>query len=358
MATVLALVALPGAVQAADVTVVTLGDARVTVPLPAADVVERKYTLRDASGQARTRTVTGTSLGAVLRAAQADVDSFAFAEAQDPAGGAVLFSREQALDGDPPAVFTESPEGLQLLRPSTGGSDPNAADVLTGPGLVVRLRAKARMSVSASASKARPRVGERVTFTAAVEGAGAGEPVELSWFFPDDDRSGSGAEVDHTFRKAGTYVVSVGATTAGDPAGASDAVTITVGKARKPDAAPADEPAEPAAGGGAGAGNGGAGATASGSGAASAPSTPATPRARREPAAAVSTPDEPQIAGELLDLTATPPQQVAAVAPAPAPPAKAENAGLLALPPAVWTGLALAAALGAGFWLETRGRPA
>lgn len=197
---------------------------------PRWDVRDRTYTLRDSGGDTPV-VVSGISIDRLLAAA--GVDPFRYAGATVSAGGrTVALARDLLTD---PAAFPEGrpvfhldASGARFLRPSTGPGDFNAADHLAGD-VTVELARASRLRVVATASDRRVEAGDRITFTAVVEGAAAGEQVRVRWTF-DDGRSASGTRVRHRFRRPGTYQVVVGATSGADPAGASAVVTIRVGR--------------------------------------------------------------------------------------------------------------------------------
>lgn len=301
----------------AQVTVVSPGGAQRTLSLDALagqeDVRDTTYVLRSASGESAT-TVTGFSLAKVLEAAGADPYGFSYLEVQRPAGGAVLLSRHQALD---PAAFTEgfpvvyaTATGTGFLRPSSGAGDLNASDFFEAPqGITLALHKGSSMRIEATASPLRTKPGQPVVFKATVEGAGAGEQLTYSWHF-DDGHSASGASVQHSFAKRGSYDVVVGVTTPGNPAGASAVVTIQVG-------APLSGPNRKGGGSnrdadapdhGAASGTPGAGAAASPeSGVGVAPTDAQRgrrPRVRRSNAGAA--PAGEPVVGELVSATTTP----------------------------------------------------
>jgi hypothetical protein len=219
----------------AQVTVIAPGGAQQTLSLAAlggGDVSERPYTLRSAEGES-TVTVSGFSTAAILDAAGVDPYGFSYLEAQRPAGGSVLLSRDQALDPsafpDGPPVVHPTATGTAFLRPGAGAGDLNATDSFEAPqGITLVLRKGSPLRVRAQASTLRTRPGRPVTFTAIVERAGAGERLTWSWYF-DDGHSAEGAGVRHRFAKRGSYDVVVGVTTAGDETGASAVVTVQVG---------------------------------------------------------------------------------------------------------------------------------
>ncbi|HVY79070.1 MAG TPA: PKD domain-containing protein, partial [Solirubrobacterales bacterium] len=220
----------------AQVTVISPGGGQQTLSLAALagreDVVGRPYSLQDAGGESSV-TLTGFSLAAIFAAAEIDPYAFSYVEVQRPAGGSVLLSRHQALDadafGDGPPVLYATAGGTGFLRPSAAAGDLNANDSFTAPkGVTVSLRRGSPLRVRARASTLRTRPGRKVSFSAIVARAGAGEQLEYSWYF-DDGHSASGPEASHSFGRRGSYDVVVGVTTPGDRAGASAVVTIQVG---------------------------------------------------------------------------------------------------------------------------------
>jgi hypothetical protein len=231
--------AAPQAAARADepqVTVVAPGGVRQTLALAAMagadDVLARPYAVRSATGES-TRTVTGFSLAALIDAAGVDPFGFSYLEVQGPGGGAVLLSRDQALDPgafpDGPPVVYRAAGGTAFLRPSVSSEDKNAADCFEAPqgvSLVLRKGSPLRVKVSVSAHRTRP--GEAVAFTASVERSGSGEELAYSWYF-DDGHSAAGPGVKHSFAKRGSYDVVVGVTAPGNDAGTSTVVNIQVG---------------------------------------------------------------------------------------------------------------------------------
>jgi len=360
---------------ASEVRVVPAGGAARTLDLTALlaspDVVDRAYTLRDARGGARTRRVTGVSLGAVLRAAQLDLEAFRHAEVQAADGRAVTFSRDQALARDAaPPVFTAS----GFLRTSAGPDDANAGDAMAAAPFTVRLRQALRLRVRASVSPARPAPGRAARFVARVQGAAAGEPVRVSWFFGPGEGTARGEEVRHAFGERRRHRVVVTATTPGDEVGVSAVLVVPVGRAEReaPEArgASAEEaaPARSAASGGAGAGGGsggggggGAGAAAGGAPAAAPASSAARRRPARRPSRAARAPaGAGRVAGEVLEaLPAAQPAPAgpAAATPRPAGSAAGDAAGAgagFALSAEALAVLALLGAATGGFLLERR----
>ncbi len=358
--------------DAAQVTVVSPGGTTQTLALDALagseDVLDRSYALRSATGESA-QSLTGFSLAAILEAAGADPFAFSYLEVQRPAGGAVLLSRDQALDQgafpDGPPVVYATATGTGFLRPSAGPDDLNAADGFEAPqGVSVVLRKGRPLQVRARASTPWTRPGKPVRFSAVVERAGAGENLSYSWYF-DDGHSAEGPEVSHSFAERGSYDVVVGVTSDGDETGASAVVTVQVGAPlagpdRKgggrndatdaPDHGAADGPPTSA----------GTGGDAGGSaGGAIAPPTASTDRSRPQKDHRDAPPSHasPRVSGELLSASDE-----------PVPPRSSEQAaarrGRLegdgsggGVPTAAWGLLATLGLLGAGALLEARRLP-
>jgi hypothetical protein len=226
------------AADAAQVTVVSPGGEERELALEALagkeDVVDRAYTLRSTAGTT-TQIVTGFSLAAIIDAAGADPFTFSYLEVQRPAGGSVVLSRYQALDkhafdNGPPVVYATG-GGTGFLRPDSGPGDLNASYSFEAPqGLRVVLRKGVQLQVRASATPLRADPGEKVSFSAVVEGAGSGEQVTFTWNFDDGARlTDAGDNAVHKFAKPGSYEVLVNVTTPGNETGVSDIVTIQVG---------------------------------------------------------------------------------------------------------------------------------
>jgi PKD domain len=405
LAVLAALVALPASALATDaVRVEPEGSSARALNLSALgdpDVEAREYE----TGAGRVA-LTGWSLDRVLDAANANPYRFGDVEIA-AAGTSVTLDRDEFLDPgafpDGPPVFWMQDGTSRFLRPASASG--GATEVGGGAPITVRLSRSSRLSVSAAASKTRLDPGERVTFTAAVEGAPEGEPVAISWYFDDRGDRVSGARVTHRFPKPGTYVVLVSATTADDDPGADDFVRVRVGPepdgpdregggtnpdANAPDSGVGTGAAGPASGGsGEGsAGTGDAGADGAGTGdAGTGGSSPATDeaaaarrraarrraQARRRVEERRERPDEEREAStaeqagpeevsgiELADLSALSSQ-------AGRDALRAARTGRLrdeeegqgsGIPPAVWWALGTAALLGLGAWREARGRPA
>ena len=224
------------AADTAQVTVVSPSGATQTLALDALagteDVAGRAYGLQSAAGTS-SQAITGFSLARLLEATGADPYGFSYLEVQRPAGGAVVLSRDQALDpaafADGPPVIYKTATGTAFLRPNAGPEDPNADDSFEAPqGITVVLRKGTQLQVWAKASATKVKVGQKVSFSATVEGAGAGEQLNYSWYFDDGGRA-EGANASHSFAKRGSYDVVVGITTPGNETGTSAVVTVQVG---------------------------------------------------------------------------------------------------------------------------------
>jgi PKD domain len=406
LAVLAALLAVPvGALANDQVRVEPEGSSPRTVRLSALgdpDVQAREY--ETGAGRAA---LTGWSLDRVLDAA--NVNPYRFGDVEIAAAGtSVTLDRDEYLDQgafpDGPPVFWMLDGASRFLRPASASG--GAGQVGGGGPITVRLGRPSRLSVSAAVSKTRLDPGERVTFTATVEGAAAGEPVTVSWYFDDDGDRVKGARVMHRFRKPGTYDVTVSATTADDDPGADDFVTVRVGPepdgpdrkggGTNPDASAPDSGVGmgapgPASGGldggsaGTGVGEAGtddgeAGDGEAGDSSAVADEAAAARRsaarrraqARRKAQARRERPDEErerstgepggseQVSGiELADLSALSSQ-------AGRDALRAARTGRLrdeedeqgsGIPPAVWWTLGTAALLGLGGWREARGGP-
>lgn len=323
--------------DAAQATVVSPGGSQQTLSLDALagtkDVVGRSYALRSGTGES-SQVVTGFTVAALIEAAGADPFGFSYLEVLRPAGGAVLLSRDQALDPgafpDGPPVVYASPAGTSFLRPSSGTDDLNASDSFEAPqGVTIALRKGSPLRVTAAASTLKTRPGEKVRFSAEVEGAGAGETLTYSWYF-DDGGKASGSEATHSFSKRGSYDVVVGVTTPGDSTGNSAVVTVQVGPPlegpdRKGGGTRHDREAPDH---GAATGNDGGTTGTTGSEAAAAPTSAAPEPAPKNPnepskkaAATSQAPAGARISGELLSApaaaTSTPEQQPGARAGSP-----------------------------------------
>jgi PKD domain len=402
LAVLAALLALPAGALATDqIRVEPEGSAARTVTLSGLgepDVQAREYTVDDGTGERRVP-ITGYSLDRLLDAA--DVDPYRFADVQvaAAAGASATLDRSEvtrtgAFPDGPPVFWLEGGEG-RFLRP---GSAAGASVLVGGGAITVSLSRASELGVTASASPRRVKAGEPVTFTATVDGATAGEPVELNWYF-DDGGQASGTRVTHRFRRPGTYDVLVGATTASDETGADHTISVQVGKARKgpnrkgggtnPDAnAPDSGAATGAAGGGSGSGgSGGSGGASGASEGAAADAGAAADERRRESArrraarrraaerrearrraADQRERTEPgdgggsrQVRGiELADLSSLTSQagRDALRAARRGRLREDEESSAAGIPAAVWWTLGLAGLLGLGAWREARTGPA
>jgi hypothetical protein len=356
--------------DAAQVTVVSPGGAPKTLSLEALagseDVAGRSYVLRAGGGES-TQVITGFSLAALLDAAGADPFGFSYLEVQRSSGGAVLLSNDQALDGEgfadgPPVVYATA-TGTAFLRPSSGAGDLNASDSFEAPqGVTIALHkgSPLRVQVEASALKTRP--GKPVEFTAAAEGAEAGETFTYSWNF-DDGNSAVGSNVTHEFTRRGSYDVVVGVTTPGNSTGTSAVVRIQVGAplagpnrkggGKRLDASAPDHGVASGAGG-AGGGVPTSGAVTGGSSPTTAPALQSPPQPK--PAKATKpAPAGEQVSGELLSLTAPAEPEPQAQQPgARAGRPDGENSSGVGLPGAALGLLIAGGLLGAGALTETR----
>lgn len=230
------------AADAAQVTVVTASGKQVPLALSSLagreDVNNRAYTLHSGTSTT-TQSVTGFSLEAIIDAASANKYTFDYLEIQRPDGGAsIRLSRSQALnkgvyEDGPPVVYATA-SGTGFLLPSTGHDDPNARSSFEAPqGLQIVLSDEdERLRVVAEARPLRVEPGEKVNFSATVEGAGTGEQIEFSWYF-DDGMRASGKIVSHRFAKPGRYKIFVTVTGAGNETGTSNIVMVQVGDPAK-----------------------------------------------------------------------------------------------------------------------------
>jgi PKD domain-containing protein len=400
-----ALLAVPAGARANDhIRVEPEGSSPRTVTLSAlGDPVVQGREYETGSGRAA---LTGWSLDRVLDAA--NVNPYRFGDVEIAAAGtSVTLDRDEFLDPgafpDGPPVFWMQDGVSRFLRPASASG--GASQVGGGGPITVRLSRPSRLSVSAAASKTRLDPGERVTFTARVEGAPVGEPVTVSWYFDDQGDRVRGARVMHRFRKPGTYDVTVSATTADDDPGADDFVTVRVGPepdgpdrkggGTNPDASAPDSgvgtgkagpgsggPSDGSAGMGDGeARDGEAGDSEAGDSSAAADEAAAARRSaarrraqarrraetrrerpdeEREPSAAEPDRSEQVTGIELADLSALSSQ-------AGRDALRAARTGRLrdeedeqgsGIPPVVWWTLGTAALLGLGGWREARNGPA
>jgi hypothetical protein len=355
--------------DAAQVTVVSPGGEERPLALEALvgdDVKDRTYAIRSATGSS-SQTVTGYSLGTILQAAGADPFGFSYLEVKRPGGGAVLLSRHQALD---PGAFAEGPPvvyatdaGTGFIRPSGGPEDLNAGDCFEAPqGLRIVLRKGTQLRVQATATALQVKPGERVEFSATVEGVGSGEQPSYSWTFGDGQRlTDAGAAVSHGFAKPGSYAIVVGVTTPGNRTGASAVVRVQVGEPSKggPDReGGGDNKAKDAPDQGASEGSAGGGGGASASlppPASGFPGPAPEPAAEPETQPPAETEPAPELEGEevsglLVGNTAaaaaeeSEPQQQAAARPG----TPSDDGGGGGLPAAAWGILASGALLGLG----------
>ncbi len=351
----------------AQVTVVSPGGAQQALSLDALagseDVVERGYALRSATGES-TQVVSGFSLAAIVAAAGADPYGFSYVEVQQPAGGAVLLSRDQALDtdvfADGPAAIYAGAAGTGFLRPSAGPEDLNASDCFEAPqGITLVLRKGSRLQIRATASTRRTRPGRPVHFSAVVERAGSGEHLNYSWYY-DDGGTAVSAEATHSFARRGSYDVVLGVTGDGDDTGASAVVTVQVGAppagpdrkggGRNEEAGAPDHGAATGPSSGVGAGEGGAAAIPV---PAAPPTAPAPPAPKAEPKAqAPAAPPGESVVGDLVSAAVSPPP---ATKQAPARSGRLDGDGDGGIPGSAWGLLATLGLFGAGALAEAGG---
>lgn len=386
----LALVCLlaPGAAAEAAVVQVQSGSGK-TVPveletlLKTPDVNARTYTIRGAAGMTTTEPLTGVSLAAVLKAAKAD--DFKLVQIQDGAGNVVEVEGEDAVrtdwGGHGPPVFVVDAQGVRFLRDSTSDADLNEGDQLRGgAGLTVQLRGRSEPRISASASTLRPKVGEKVTFTAQVGGVPSGEKHSVSWLVGAKSRNGE--SIAHTFREKGTINV-IATLILADGTNRSDVLMLKVGEkekpkpAKEPEDAPGTVTSESTGGTGSGGGGGGTGAGV-GAGSGTGTASPAPSASTPAPAASDPAPEKPEprerereprkpaeepvpatipgeVTGELLVADTAPVADPPRRSIVRAPEAKEPGGDrALGLPPEAWTGIGVGLALAAGFALDRR----
>lgn len=126
-------------------------------------------------------------------------------------------------------VLSDDGDGIIYERPSRGGSDDNAADVITtnAPGsFELQIFTGPLLSVTASASTNSVAADTPVTFSASV--AGSPDDVSYSWDFAGAAPAATGASTTASFSTPGIYGVSVEATDA-DGGGGYGEVQVTVG---------------------------------------------------------------------------------------------------------------------------------
>jgi hypothetical protein len=375
------LIAPEAGADAAQVTIVSPGGEERPLALEALvgdDVKDRTYILRSPAGES-SRTVSGYSLGTILEAAGADPFGFSYLEVQRPGAGAVLLSRHQALD---PGAFAEGPpvvyataSGTGFVRPSSGPEDLNAGDCFEAPqGLRVVLRKGTQLRVKAVATPLQARPGQRVAFSATVEGVGSGEQASYSWTFGDGERlTDAGAEVSHSFAEPGSYAIVVGVTTPGNETGASAVVRVQVGQASQGgpnregggNNKAKDAPEQGAADGPSGSGTDSGASASLPPPASSFPEPVPAPEPEAQPPAETERAPEPgpegeEVSGLLIGSTATaapeaetPPEQQAAAR--TGTPSDESAGGGGGLPVAAWGILASVGLLGAGALTEAAG---
>jgi hypothetical protein len=347
------------------------------------DVHDATYTLRAADGATSSVTVAdGISLTALLAAAGLDADAFTYLEVARPDGTSALVLRDDLGGGEegPPVVWADA-AGVHLLRPSSGGDDANADDLVTfaDGSLSLQLRTGDPVQPRIAVSKLRAGPNERIDFSASLAAGTLGAGMEFQWYF---DGSGTvfGANVSHRFPRPGTYVVLLNVVRrSGESLGLPDQVRIRVvrpqrdersGGARGSGESQGGRDGSGGAGSGDGAGGsdaaGGSGAGGSGTGDAAAPAFApvAPPPAHAPPAAVAPTPrphpdPAPRAArGTLVSGTLI---AAAGVAAAPAGGVQAARAargaaadGPFHVPVGAWVALGLVLLLALGWALESR----
>lgn len=376
---VVAALALPASASAATVKVIdTDGSQWSFDPADFAgeeDVLDAAYTIRP--GDSTVQVDAGFSLDQVIRLAGPpdqpskgpDAISYGYLTIPRPSGGTVTLTNGQVRRSDSPdgsPVVYEDGAALGFIRPSLGEGDENSPDSFTVTGvLAVTLHTGSPIRVHATASETKIKAGEKVQFAASVTAPDGLSPA-VSWNFGDGG-SAAGDQASHTFKREGTYHVTVSATTPEDPAGASDVVIVTVGEPKKrgPDRNGGGKDKGDGAGdsgssedtGGSVGGTGTTPGGTPGSGLPVAPGTTAPPTPGPEPRDDGR--DEPnhqpasgeQVSGELLEDAGAAPEQQDPAAEQPLPTLRTgtERADGLGLPGAAMGGVTVVAlfALGA-----------
>jgi PKD repeat protein len=218
--------------SAADVTVVNARDGQSkTVALGSIGAsfdIDANYALVSADGQTRTQTIHGISLRSLLAAVDAD-PTYGAIDVVRPSGGTVRITRAQIeASGAVPVVYDDG-GAATFLRPNYGPTDPNSADIVSSPNLVLRQVDVAPYKVTAKVSKQKAEPGESVHFSASATGGGAGQQLGYTWTFRDGTTA-TGPTADHRFKKRGTYSVLVTVKGEGESSSSPAVVNVVVGK--------------------------------------------------------------------------------------------------------------------------------
>jgi hypothetical protein len=126
-------------------------------------------------------------------------------------------------------VLSDDGDGIIYERPWRGGSDDNAADVITtnAPGsFELQIFTGPLLTVTASARAGSVATGKPVSFSASVSGSPDG--VSYSWSFDGGAPAATGTSTTTSFSTPGIYYVSVEATDS-DGGGGFGEVQVTVG---------------------------------------------------------------------------------------------------------------------------------
>ena len=263
---------LPGPAAARDGTVVVnapgADDRSVTIRLAelgSPDINNQNYGLPSGN------TISGYSLGRVLRAAETqadgwlDLDTLPSVEVDRPSGGPVVLSRTEALgQGDRPPVFYENNGTTVFVMPGS----PAREYVFRFTPIGIEAGSAAPFKVSLSFTPGKPARGQAVTITARVTDAPSGSSLSYRWSFSDGSpaKKTSAPRVVHRFRGKGPRSVLVTVQSDGGQE-AVDAVAIDVieGNDRKPDGG-GKEGSDTGAGAGSGSGSSGSSGTGIGTG--------------------------------------------------------------------------------------------
>jgi hypothetical protein len=289
-----------------QVTVRAAGTTNASVTIKLSELVNNDINNRTYRLNGGPVTISGHSLLQVMRAADAELDSFDLEtipgiEIDRPTGGPISVSgadlRNPSAFSDGPPVFYEDNGATVFVMPGRGNSTGGRFRFNFAP-VGISIQSGLNYEVGLSASPLTIKAGGTVRFRATVTGQPAGEPLSYRWTFGDGQaKTTNGSGVSHLFRDDGSFpviVVVTGASGAG-----RTGVLIKVGKAKAdPRPEPRPEPEEsdrqppaddgtggygdPSGGGGYGYGTGGFG-DGGGSGFASPPGSPAPAPSARQP---------------------------------------------------------------------------